>query len=67
MTLFEEFLLRVKMEKSLAAAAECQVKVDAGLAKIAAYEAEAAALLKEAEGHLAAIQSSTTKLGEIPN
>ena len=53
MTLFEEFLLRLKMDKALAAAAECQVRVDAGLAKIAAYEAEAAALLKQAEAHLA--------------
>lgn len=65
MTLFEEFLLRLKMDKALAAAAECQVRVDAGLAKIAAYEAEAAALLKQAEAHLAAIQSSTTNSGEI--
>jgi hypothetical protein len=63
MTLFEEFLLREKLSKSLADAEVLKARADASLARIAALEAPAEALFAEALGYTVALRPRSQSRG----
>jgi hypothetical protein len=61
MTLFDEFLLREKLSKSLAASEMYKARADAGLARIAKLEADTEALFEEALTHISGLRAAAAK------
>jgi hypothetical protein len=67
LTLFEEFLLREKIQKSLAAAEVCKARAAAAMARSRELRIEGDWLLGEALAHVDALCASVTNPSEVTN